>query len=131
MKSPLVLKFQPTAQSSFPRKPESSGAVTFWIPALRSAAAGMTKKVRAWIAVAFVLLFSFGGNVARAELQININSGNVNPLPIAISALDAEDPVREPSIMILPAKLVCILALLKPVSHTAEGNIAGGVNRWM
>jgi hypothetical protein len=47
------------------------------------------------------------------------------------SALDAEDPVREPSIMILPAKLVCILALLKPVSHTAEGNIAGGVTRWM
>jgi TolB protein len=90
----MALKHSPTAQSSFPRKRESSRAAAFWIPAPRSAVAGMTR-MRGFavaIAVMFALIFSLTGNVARAELQISIDKGNVNPLPIAISAFDAEDP---------------------------------------
>src|SRR5271166_5348435 len=43
------------------------------------------------VIAAFLLAFGVGAGSARAELQINIDKGTVNPLPIAVSALDAED----------------------------------------
>jgi TolB protein len=55
----------------------------------------MTKCKRVFVlAIAATILFSLSSatNVARAELQIDISKGNVSPLPIAISTLDAEDP---------------------------------------
>ena len=105
MKVIMAMTLRPTAHSSIPRKRESSRAAAFWLPALRFAEpvlgpaegrirGGGTTRWRRVFAVGamFVFLLSFGGNVARADLQININTGNVNPLPIAISAFDAEVP---------------------------------------
>ena len=47
----------------------------------------MRRSCRIWVsAIAVALSMLHGGEAARAELRIDITSGNVEPMPIAIPA---------------------------------------------